>query len=86
MEISNLEKKFVGVKLAEKKEEIAQKLKANIRAFYLQLKQGCYRNNCYNPYCQKGNCKKLFSMIKNYWPRLCDLQKLIIVRIIYVKI
>lgn len=48
METINLENK-------KSKEEIQKKLKEDITKFYSQLKTGCSRNNCYNPYCKKSN-------------------------------
>jgi hypothetical protein len=34
---------------------IANKLKEDIKLIFQQLKSGCYRIKCYNPYCPKGN-------------------------------
>jgi hypothetical protein len=45
------------IKIIDKKTDIANKLKENIRAFFTQLKIGCSRKFCYNPYCKKSNCK-----------------------------
>ncbi len=38
------------------KEEIGEKLKKAIQTFFIQLKIGCFRKNCYNPYCIKSEC------------------------------
>lgn len=37
------------------KAEIEEKLKLAIINFFNQLKTGCFRKNCYNPYCKKGD-------------------------------
>ena len=41
----------------EKVQDIATKFKENIRSFFQQLKVGCPRKFCYNPYCIKSNRK-----------------------------
>ena len=45
------------IKNNDKKIDIANKLKENIRTFFSQLKLGCSRKFCYNPYCKKSNRK-----------------------------
>jgi hypothetical protein len=45
------------IKNNDKKTDIANKLKDNIRTFFTQLKVGCPRKFCYNPYCKKSNRK-----------------------------
>ena len=43
----------------QNKEEIEKKLKQDITKFYSQIKNGCFRKNCYNPYCKNSNGKFL---------------------------
>jgi hypothetical protein len=41
----------------QKIQNIAQKLKENTTLFFKQIKLGCFREFCYNPYCAKSGCK-----------------------------
>lgn len=50
METINIENK-------KSKEDIQKKLKEDITKFFSQLKNGCFRKNCYNSYCKKSNGK-----------------------------
>jgi hypothetical protein len=40
----------------DKKQDIANKMKENTKLFFNQLKIGCHRKICYNPYCKKSKC------------------------------
>lgn len=40
----------------KKTQNIALKLKENATSFFKQMKNGCFRDYCYNPYCAKSSC------------------------------
>ena len=54
---SNLAIEGTNDKNKEKMNFIANKFKDDIKYFFKQLKNGCFRNFCYNPYCFKSKCK-----------------------------
>jgi hypothetical protein len=39
--------------ISNNEEEIRQKMKENFKLLFIQLKSGCQRAMCYNPYCAK---------------------------------
>ncbi len=43
-----------------KTQNIALKLKENTTFFFKQMKLGCFRTFCYNPYCAKSQCNSFF--------------------------
>jgi hypothetical protein len=46
---------IINIKMENSKNDLANKLKEDIRLIFSQLKTGCFRKHCYNIYCAKGN-------------------------------
>jgi len=59
MEKQNNEKLIIK----KSKEEIGEKIKRTFNTFFTQLKSGCFRRRCYNPFCMKSGSKYFYNFI-----------------------